>query len=167
MAQQKKKLNKSDFELCQKIASQDDLHGKRAKALLAINNGDTHKVAAEKAGLKGGQMMYLARIFTKKGTAIFPTDEPTTFVVEVETEEKPQVGADLPKTTFEVDEINEKVKNKKKSGKKNKKDKKMKKSKKKDKDNKEEKKSKKKKDKKKSDKKVKKDKKKKKSKKKK
>jgi hypothetical protein len=167
MAQQKIKLKKNEIDLCQKMATRDDLHGVRAKALLAINDGDTHKVAAEKAGLKGGQMMYLARIFNKKGIAIFPKDEPKTQLENVTEEVKPQTEDSPLITTFEVDEIGGIVKSKKKSDKKDKKDKKKKKSKKKDKVKKQEKKSKKKKDKKKSDKKIKKDRKKNKSKKKK
>lgn len=154
MAQQQKFLSEDEVEICQKLASQEDLDGKRAKALLAINDGDTHRVAAEKAGLSGGQMMYLSRIYRNKRMDIFSQQDEKNDSVDVIEKEEFSKEPEESKTIFEVDDLKKKFKKEKKK-------------KKKDKTKKEEKKSKKKKDKKKSDKRDKKGKKKKKSKKKK
>lgn len=77
MAHSKKSklLSKKEQELCQHIAlSDENLAGKRAKALLALNDGVTRAIAAENSGLTDGQLKYLLSAFTLKRLSIFPED---------------------------------------------------------------------------------------------
>jgi hypothetical protein len=57
---------------CKNLSSQRTLEGKRAKALLALNDGDTQVGAAKKSGLSFGQVKYLLTAFRKNGLSIFP-----------------------------------------------------------------------------------------------
>jgi len=65
-------LSTKEHEVCRNLSSQRTLEGKRAKALLALNDGDTQVIAAKKSGLSYGQVKYLLTIFRKKGLALFP-----------------------------------------------------------------------------------------------
>jgi len=72
MSEKKTLLSTKEFEICTNLNSQGTLEGKRAKALLALNDGDTQAMAAKKSGLSYGQVKYLLTVFRKKGLALFP-----------------------------------------------------------------------------------------------
>lgn len=65
-------LSEREQQICKKMSSQRTLEGKRTKALLALNDGDTQVIAAKKSGLTYGQVKYLLTVFRKKGMALFP-----------------------------------------------------------------------------------------------
>ena len=65
-------LSIKEQEFCNNLSSQRTLQGKRAKALLALNDGDTQVIAANKSGLTYGQVKYLLSVFRKQGMGIFP-----------------------------------------------------------------------------------------------
>jgi len=65
-------LSTKEQTVCTKLSSQRTLQGKRAKALLALNDGNTQVVAAKKSGLSYGQVKYLLTIFRKKRFSVFP-----------------------------------------------------------------------------------------------
>lgn len=65
-------LSTQEQAVCKNLSSQRTLEGKRAKALLALNDEDTQVVAAKKSGLSYGQVKYLLTIFRKKGLSVFP-----------------------------------------------------------------------------------------------
>ena len=70
-----KLLTKKEIEICQKITNAaDKLASKRARALLALNEGVTRAIAAEQSGLTLGQVRYLLTAFNEKHLAIFPED---------------------------------------------------------------------------------------------
>jgi hypothetical protein len=54
------------------ISTGNDLHGQRAIALLAINDGATQAQAAQQAGLTPGQVKYWLTRFREIRLAIFP-----------------------------------------------------------------------------------------------
>ena len=58
---------------CKRVASLDNLHGKRARALLALNEGKTQADAGKQADLTQGQVRYLLTRFSQKRMGIFPT----------------------------------------------------------------------------------------------
>ena len=64
-------LDAASIQQCEKLAEKADLQGKRAKALLALNNGDSNSVAAEKSGLTAGQVSYMINRFKKIGMELF------------------------------------------------------------------------------------------------
>ncbi len=64
-------LDTTSIQQCEKLAGNADLQGKRAKALLELNNGESNRVAAEKSGLTTGQVSYLLGRFKKVGMALF------------------------------------------------------------------------------------------------
>jgi len=64
-------LDSASSRQCKQLAKNVDLHGKRAKALLALNDGDSHSVAAEKSGMTTGQVSYLVGRFKKIGMELF------------------------------------------------------------------------------------------------
>jgi outer membrane biosynthesis protein TonB len=68
-------LKSRDKTICEKLSSQRTLEGKRAKALLALNDGDTQVIAANKSGLTYGQVKYLLSVFRKQGMSIFPEQD--------------------------------------------------------------------------------------------
>lgn len=55
-----------------RLAQQDSLNGKRAKALLAIDAGQTQAAAAEAAGLTAGQVQYFLQKFREQRLNAFP-----------------------------------------------------------------------------------------------
>ena len=65
-------LSTKEHEICENMSSQRTLEGKRAKALLALYDGDIQVVAAKKSGLSYGQVKYLLTVFRKNGLTIFP-----------------------------------------------------------------------------------------------
>ncbi len=69
----RKLLSPKFITQCNEIALNDSgLFGKRAAALLLLNEGLSQAQAAEKSGLTAGQVKYLAYSFRNKGMAIFP-----------------------------------------------------------------------------------------------
>jgi len=135
MNKKEKLLTAKEVTACKNIALQGDIYGKRAKALLALNEEAIQVNAGEQAGLNKQQVIYWLRVFRKKRIDAFPKVEET---IEKMVEEKGQ-------ETEKIETVKKIKKNKKKSKKKDKKEKD-----KKVKDKKKDKKSKKKKDKKKS-----------------
>ncbi len=74
MTKKEKFLSPEEITVCQQIATKSDLHGKRAKVLLAINDGTTHANAGNEAGLSNGQVRYLLKTFRLKRSSMFPPD---------------------------------------------------------------------------------------------
>ncbi len=66
-------LDHASIQQCEQLANGTDLHGKRAKALLLLNNGEINSAAAKKSGLTAGQVSYLLGRFKKVGMALFIT----------------------------------------------------------------------------------------------
>ena len=64
-------LSTKEQAVCENLKSQSALEGKRARALLALNDGDTQVIAAKKSGLSYGQVKYLLTAFRKKGLSVF------------------------------------------------------------------------------------------------
>jgi len=64
-------LDSASIQQCKQLAGNTDLQGKRAKALLEINNGQSNSVAAKNSGLTAGQVSYLLGRFKKIGMALF------------------------------------------------------------------------------------------------
>lgn len=67
-----KLLTPQELAACLKIAAQGTIHGKRAAALLAVNDGSTRAHAAEQAGLSPGQVKYALTRFRELGLGVFP-----------------------------------------------------------------------------------------------
>ena len=83
MAELTSLLSTKEQAVCKNLSSQRTLEGKRAKALLALSDGDTQAIAAKKSGLSYGQVKYLLTIFRKKGLSVFPE------ITEAEKKPKP------------------------------------------------------------------------------
>jgi hypothetical protein len=66
-------LDHASIQQCEQLANGTDLHGKRAKALLLLNNGEINSAAAKKSGLTARQVSYLLGRFKKVGMALFIT----------------------------------------------------------------------------------------------
>ena len=64
-------LNPASIQQCEQLAGNADIQGKRAKALLELNKGDSNSIAAKKSGLTAGQVSYLLGRFKKVGMALF------------------------------------------------------------------------------------------------
>ena len=72
MVNKSKLLKPSMVSDCEKISRQKDIHGRRASALLAINDGKTIAATAAETGLTRGQVTYLLSRFQSLGMDIFP-----------------------------------------------------------------------------------------------
>lgn len=71
--EQKGFITKKEQKFCRSVAAQDKgLASQRAKALLAINDGDSRAIVSESSGLTLGQIKYLQTAFKSKRLAIFP-----------------------------------------------------------------------------------------------
>jgi hypothetical protein len=85
-------LTAQEQAACMQKANSETLHGQRAQALLALNEGNTLSQAAKKAGLSAGQVKYWVARFRKAGLDIFPDaiveEIVTKDVSEAETETK-------------------------------------------------------------------------------
>ncbi len=127
MPQNKQLLSSKEKSFCTKISSQNTLHGKRAKALLALNEGKTQIAAGEQSGLSFGQVKYILRRFSTNGLSVFSNvsldDKPGKKVKEVK-QKKEKKGKKMGK---KKDKKKAKKKDKKSKKKKNKKGKKAKK----------------------------------------
>jgi len=116
MSEKKTLLSTKDHEVCTNLGSQRTLEGKRAKALLALNDGDTQVIAAKKSGLSYGQVKYLLTIFRKNGMSVFP--EITMEKKEQATIKKEKVKKSKSKAKKKDSKKSDKKKDKKKSVKK-------------------------------------------------
>jgi hypothetical protein len=97
------------------IATGNDLHGQRAIALLAIDDGATQVEAARQAGLSPGQVKYWLGKFRQVRMQIFPEE-----VLKAEQlEEEPEAALKAGKS--KATKKSKEKRSKKKSGKKSKK----------------------------------------------
>lgn len=64
-------LDKKQLKQLQKLSENDSADSPRASALLAIHQGSTHTVAAEKSGLTLPQLRYWLGRFRSRGLACF------------------------------------------------------------------------------------------------
>ena len=109
-------LSQGEKLICESMSSQATLEGKRAKALLALHDGDSQVIAAKKSGLTYGQVKYLLTVFRKKGISLFPvavTEKKETIPAKKEKSKKSKPKAKK-KTSKKSDKKKDK-KNKKKS----------------------------------------------------
>ncbi len=72
LEQQGKLLSSQEREAFKMISAGDDLHGQRALALLAIDQGTTQEEAALRSGLTRGQVKYWLGKFRQVRMEIFP-----------------------------------------------------------------------------------------------
>jgi Mg-chelatase subunit ChlI len=70
--QEGKLLSSQEREAFKMISTGNDLHGQRALALLAIDEGATQEQAAQQAGLTAGQVKYWLGKFRRVRMDIFP-----------------------------------------------------------------------------------------------
>lgn len=83
-------LSTKEQLICSKISTLKTMEGKRAKALICLNDGDTQTATAEKSGLSYGQVKYLLSVFRKKGLSIFPEMKVTEKKPKKQKVEKPE-----------------------------------------------------------------------------
>ncbi|MGJ3256127.1 MAG: helix-turn-helix domain-containing protein [Alcanivorax sp.] len=69
-------LTSAQRTFCQARSDQPAPNGPRAKALLALDQGNTQQQAAEQSGLSLGQVRYCLRRFRTVSLEIFDTDSP-------------------------------------------------------------------------------------------
>jgi hypothetical protein len=70
--QKSRLLSPQEREAFKMISTGNDLHGQRALALLAIDEGATQEQAAQRSGLTAGQVKYWLGKFRQVRMAIFP-----------------------------------------------------------------------------------------------
>lgn len=126
-------LTRSELTQCKRLSESDDLNGQRAKALLAIHQGNTQAVAAAMSGLSLGQVRYIIsrfRIHRVKALQTEAVVASTNKAVEKKAKAKPEKKKKKEKKKLK-DKKGQKNKAKNKDSKKTKSDKKAKKEKKK------------------------------------
>jgi len=84
MEARKNLLSPFDRKQCEQISGRTDIHGQRAKALLALNNGVSQAEAAEQTSLSPGQVRYAVTRFRKMGLDMFPEDVLTQTTIDEE-----------------------------------------------------------------------------------
>ena len=67
-----KLLTPQERALCQQIATRDDLYSRRARALLALDDGTTQAEAGGRAGLSARRVRYWLAAFRKQRLDVFP-----------------------------------------------------------------------------------------------
>lgn len=67
-------LSTEERNICEQIAAQTDLHGQRARALLALDDGGSRAEAGTIAALSPGQVRYLMTKFRQQRLEIFPAE---------------------------------------------------------------------------------------------
>jgi hypothetical protein len=72
VAKEGKLLSPQEREAFRMISTGNDLHGQRALALLAVDEGATQEEAAQRAGLTAGQVKYWLGKFRRVRMDIFP-----------------------------------------------------------------------------------------------
>lgn len=122
MAEYSTLLSTKEQAVCKNLSTRRTLDGKRAKALLALNDGDAQTRAAKKSGLSYGQVKYLLTVFRKKRLSLF--SEVTATTAKQQPIENTEVKGPKPKESKTVAKKTGKKKDKK--DRKNKKDKKKK-----------------------------------------
>jgi CHAD domain-containing protein len=65
-------LNPQEQAVCQEIAARDDLHGRRAQALLALDEGATQAKAGRRAGMSDRRVRYWLAAFRQERLDVFP-----------------------------------------------------------------------------------------------
>jgi hypothetical protein len=117
-------LTSHEREICQILASGKSLDNKRAKALLALDEGTTQEQAAQQAGLTRSQVKYWLGKFRGERLKAFPEEiltkaqvEPQAPIVEAPQEAQPAVSDEQAEQSEEQTEQEEKSKgtNKKKT----------------------------------------------------
>ena len=116
MAEYSTLLSTKEQSVCKNLSSQRTLDGKRAKALLALNEGDEQTRAAKKSSLSYGQVKYLLTVFRKKRLSVF--SEMTATEIKPQPVEKTEVKKSKSKETKKVPKGAEKKKDKKEKKKK-------------------------------------------------
>ena len=88
-------LTPQERAVCQRIATRDDLYSRRARALLALEEGTTQAVAGQRARLAARTVRYWLAAFRKKRLDIFPArvlDQARSMVASPpEPEDQPEV----------------------------------------------------------------------------
>ena len=105
------------------ISTGNDLHGQRALALLAVDEGATQAQAAQQAGLTPGQVKYWLSKFREIRLAIFPDQilEAAEQSTQPEISGEPAPSTEIPKKKGKPKEAKAAKKKKSKKPKKNKK----------------------------------------------
>lgn len=111
-------LSDQEREAFKMISTGNDLHGQRAIALLAIDDGATQAQAAQRSGLTAGQVKYWLGKFRQVRMEIFPEQ-----ILKTEKMESPAVKESKSKKSKKSADKKGKKKSKKKGGKKTKKNK--------------------------------------------
>lgn len=109
-------LSDQEREAFKMISTGNDLHGQRAIALLAIDEGATQAQAAQQSGLTAGQVKYWLGKFRQVRMEIFPEQ-----ILKTEKMERPTSKEGKPKKSKKSASKKGKKKSKKKGGKKTKK----------------------------------------------
>lgn len=125
-------LTRSDVTFCKKLTEENSLTGQRAKALLAIHQGETQAKAVELSGLSLGQVRYIISRFRLHRIQALQVESQSPTADNTASEAKPKSKSKNKKAKLkEKDKKEKKDKNKEKkkikSEKKTKKDKKNKK----------------------------------------
>lgn len=108
-------LSDQEREAFKMISTGNDLHGQRAIALLAIDEGATQAQAAQQSGLTPGQVKYWLGKFRQVRMEIFPEQ-----VLKTEKPVEEAVQETKPEKTKKSGGKKDKKKSKKKGGKKSK-----------------------------------------------
>jgi len=67
-----KLLTRQERAVCLQIANRDDLHGRRARGLLALDEGATQAQAAQRAGMSSRRIRYWLAALRHKRLGVFP-----------------------------------------------------------------------------------------------
>ena len=65
-------LTVEERAICTQLAERDDLHGRRAMALLALDGGASQKLSGEQAGMSERRVRYWQAQFCRQRLAVFP-----------------------------------------------------------------------------------------------
>mgnify|MGYP001549180858 CR=1 FL=1 len=129
-------LTSAEVDICKKIIELDiKLVSQRAKAILAINAGETQSQAGKDSGLTIGQIRYMMVLYKKNGIKLFPAEilkslqkadtlveeQPEQKTIKKKSKEKKQAPPKPKKKKKSKKEADKKVKKEKKGKKKKKK----------------------------------------------
>jgi len=122
VVQEGKLLSAQERVAFRMISTGNDLHGQRALALLAIDEGETQTQAAQRAGLTPGQVKYWLGKFREIRLAIFPDQVLASAgqPIKSEMEEEPAPAAKKPEKLGKSKQIKKTKKKKAKKSKKKK-----------------------------------------------
>lgn len=105
MEARKNLLSPLDRKQCEQIAGRPDIHGLRAKALLALDDGVSQAEAAEQTSLSSGQVRYAVTRFRKIGLDMFPEELLAQATVDEEQESVVSRAADVPAPVEQAEDI--------------------------------------------------------------